>query len=270
MILGISGKKQAGKTTIANIIHGEVLAHNKMVNDYNISEQGKLVIKTTNSKNQEGWGEFDIERKDEEFVEYAHYNMWPHVKLYNFADPVKDMCINLFGFTYEQAYGTDEQKNQVQNHLLWENMPGVVTWHRRWAKNFEDKYGNLAWDWGLVEHEPGPMTAREFMQFFGTNVMRKIHTNVWANACINKITKEGSDLAVVADVRFPNEVEAINKAGGKVLRLERDIHNDTHDSETALDVGNYNHANFWHVLDNKDMTIGDTIVEIKNLLEQIK
>jgi len=113
------------------------------------------------------------------------------------------------------------------------------------------------------------MTAREFMQFFGTDIMRKIYPNVWANACTNKILREGSDLAIIADVRFPNEIEAINKVGGKVLRLERDVHDDNHDSETALDVGNYNHSNFWHVLDNREMTIGETITEVKSLLEQI-
>jgi hypothetical protein len=121
-----------------------------------------------------------------------------------------------------------------------------------------------SWNW-----REGEMTAREFMQFFGTDIMRKIHKDVWANACINKITKEGSDLAIIADVRFPNEVEAVNKAGGKVLRLERNVHEDDHDSETALDVDNYDHSNFWHVLDNREMTIQDTITEVKSLLEQI-
>ena len=254
MIIGISGKKQAGKTTVANIIHGEVLKNKELIIDYNINDKGKLVINTTNSLGKQGWGEFDIERKDEQFIEYAHYNMWPFVKLHNFADSLKDMCINLFGFTYEQAYGTNDQKNQLQEHLLWENMPGVTS--------------DFASD-GMVFHEAGPMTAREFMQFFGTDIMRKIHNNVWANACINKITKEGSDLAIIADVRFPNEVEAINKAGGKVLRLERNVHEDDHHSETALDVDNYAHSNFWHVLDNREMTIQDTITEVKSLLEQI-
>tara|TARA_B100001059_G_C17835119_1_gene587525 strand:- start:854 stop:1639 length:786 start_codon:yes stop_codon:yes gene_type:complete len=261
MILGISGKKQAGKTTVANIIHGQVLLNKGLVKEYNLNQNGKLIIKTENSQGKEGWGEFDTERKDEEFMEYAHYNMWPYVKLYNFADPVKDMCINLFGFTYEQAYGTDDQKNQTLSDIRWEDMPRFQNMKLMKKMPVDAK---KSWNW-----REGEMTAREFMQFFGTDIMRKIHPNVWTNACLNKITKEGSDLAVVADVRFPNEVEAINKAGGKVLRLERDVHNDNHESETALSVDNYDHSNFWRVLDNKKMTIDDTIKEVKSLMEEI-
>jgi hypothetical protein len=261
MILAISGKKQAGKTTVANIIHGAVLKKNGMIVDYRVNEKGKLLVKTTNSQGDVGWGEFDIERKDEQFVEYAHYNMWPHVKLYNFADPVKDMCINLFGFTYEQAYGTDEQKNQTLPDIRWEDMPRFQNMKLMKKMPIDAK---KSWKW-----REGEMTAREFMQFFGTDIMRKIHPNVWANACINKITKEGSELAIVADTRFPNEVEAINKAGGKVLRLERDIHDDNHDSETALDASNYDHSNFWQVLDNRKMNIQETITKVESLLGEI-
>ena len=261
MILAISGKKQAGKTTVANIIHGAVLKKNGMIADYRVNEKGKLLVKTTNSQGDVGWGELDIERKDEQFVEYAHYNMWPHVKLYNFADPVKDMCINLFGFTYEQAYGTDEQKNQTLPDIRWEDMPRFQNMKLMKKMPVDAK---KSWKW-----REGEMTAREFMQFFGTDIMRKIHPNVWANACVNKITKEGSDLAIVADTRFPNEVEAINKAGGKVLRLERDIHDDNHDSETALDASNYDHSNFWQVLDNRKMNIQETITKVESLLGEI-
>ena len=261
MILGISGKKQAGKTTVANMIHGEILLKNNLIKDYMITENGKLTVNTVNAEGKSGWGEFDVERKDEQFIEYAHYNMWPYVKLYNFADSLKDMCINLFGLTYEQVYGTDEQKNQNLNHIRWEDMPRFQNMKLMKKMPIDAK---KSWNW-----REGEMTAREFMQFFGTDIMRKIHQDVWANACINKITKEGSKLSVVADVRFPNEVEAINKAGGKVLRLERDIHEDNHDSETALDVGNYDHANFWGIVYNQEMTIGDTILEVKKLLEQI-
>jgi len=247
-ILGIAGTKQAGKTTVANILHGEVLKQKGFILDYTINDDGKLVIKTTNKDSVEGWGEFDIERKDEEFFEYAHYNMWPFVKLYNFADPLKDMCINLFNIPYENLYGTDEQKNKKQPHLQWGNMPthNVLSFVSR-----------------------GTMTAREFMQYLGTEIMRKMHQDVWANACVNKMKKENSELAIVADVRFPNEVEVIKKAGGKVLRLERNPFDDDHDSEKALDSDNYDHANFWHVLDNSEKNIEETRKEIVTLLGEL-
>ena len=52
-----------------------------------------------------------------------------------------------------------------------------------------------SFDW-----KEGPMTAREFMQFFGTDVCRKMFEPVWAKACINKIKREQSELAIIADV----------------------------------------------------------------------
>jgi hypothetical protein len=155
MILGISGKKQAGKTTVANIIHGEVLKNKELIIDYNISDEGKLIINTTNSLGKQGWGEFDIERKDEEFIQYAHYNMWPFVKAYNFADSLKDMCTNLFGFTYEQAYGTNDQKNQVLDHIRWEDMPRFQNMKLMKKMPIDAR---KSWDW-----REGEMTAREFM-----------------------------------------------------------------------------------------------------------
>ena len=255
-ILGIAGRKQAGKTTVANILHGEILKQKQFILDYTINSNGKLVIQTTNKDDVEGWGEFDIERKDEAFFEYAHYNMWPFIKLYNFADPLKDMCINLFNIPYENLYGTDEQKNQKIEHLQWANMPGVGLF-------------NMTKMAGYQEVKEGEMTSREFMQYLGTEVMRKMHQDVWANACVNKMKKENSELAIVADVRFPNEVEVIKKAGGKVLRLERNPFNDDHDSEKALDADNYDHDNFWHVLDNSDNKIEETQKEIVKLLGEL-
>ena len=255
MILGISGKKQAGKTTAANIIYGEHLYKNQLVKDYSINKGGKLSVETSDG---DGWGFFDIERKDQEFAEYAHYNIWPWVKLYNFGDELKRICVELFDIPFGCVYGTDEQKNQLQEHLLWENMPGIYT----------------GWDQGLHNyvkyHEPGPMTAREFMQFFGTDVMRKMYEPIWVNACIKKIQQEQSELAIIADVRFPNEVEAINKAGGKVLRLKRDAHGDSHGSETALDPENFDQSKFWRFIDNQETTISDVAQSIKKILKEIK
>jgi len=242
MILGMSGKKQAGKTTVANIIHGEHLYNNNLVKDYSINKQGKLSVEVSDNS---GWGIFDIERKDEEFAEYAHYNLWPWVKLYNFADNLKSLCVELFEIPYECVYGTDEQKNQIQEHLLWENLPGFPL-------------------------SKGPMTARKFMQYFGSEICRKFYEPVWVNSCIRKIQQEGTELAIIADVRYPNEVDAINKAGGKVVRLERDIYDDQHASETALDPDNFDQSKFWRTINNQDVAIKDLAQSVKKILKEIK
>ena len=120
-ILGISGRKQAGKNTTANILHGVVLKRLNNIEDWNIGGSGELLVQT-----EGGWGEFDVTRQDRAFSEYAEYNMWPFVKLYSFADELKRICIELFNIPYECVFGTDEQKNQPQEHLLWENMPKAI------------------------------------------------------------------------------------------------------------------------------------------------
>jgi hypothetical protein len=143
-------------------------------------------------------------------------------KIYNFADPLKqDICINILGMTYDQCYGSDEQKNELVD-CWWDNKQ---------------------------------LTAREVMQFVGTDIFRKMQNNVWADATINKIQIEKPKLAIIADCRFPNEVTAIKKAGGIVIKLMRNPFHSDHSSETALDSDNYDYSNFDLVVHNDILTI---------------
>ena len=59
-IIGISGRKQSGKNTIANYLTGYILKQKGMIYDYDISNEGSLEIKTTDSGNNAGWGVFDV------------------------------------------------------------------------------------------------------------------------------------------------------------------------------------------------------------------
>lgn len=207
-----------------------------------MDEDGNLIVNATqvNEKGEEvdGMGFLDIERKDPEFIEYASRTVWPYVKSFSFADPLKVIAIELFGLTMEQCYGTDENKNTPIN-IKWENMPSS-----------EDKTGF--------------MTAREFLQSFGTDVCRKIKDNIWVESCISRMLTSGTELAIVPDIRFPNEVEAIQKAGGKVIRLTRSPHEDSHPSETSLD----NYEEFDHVIDNQNMNIDETNMELMKRLRE--
>lgn len=160
-----------------------------------------------------------------EFVQkYANASIEPYnsAKIYNFADPLKqDICINILGLTYSQCYGTDEQKNELVD-CYWDNKQ---------------------------------LTAREVMQMVGTDMFRRMQQNVWSEATIRKIQKENTSMAIIADCRFPNEVEAVKNVGGIVIKLMRNPYNSDHSSEIALDPDRYD-ANFFDlVIDNHNMTI---------------
>jgi glutaminase len=92
--------------------------------------------------------------------------------------------------------------------------------------------------------------------------------NIWAEATINKIKTENPKLAIIADCRFPNEVEAVKKAGGIVIKLMLNPHNSDHDSETALDQTNYNHKNFDLVVYNHNLSVSDKNYAILTFLKK--
>ena len=242
MIIGLAGLKQSGKSTTCNILHGIVLKERGMISDYSIGDEGQLLIKTPDINE---WSVFDVNRKDEEFVAFAEKEMWPYVKSYSFADPLKTIATELFNIPHKNVYGTNKDKNQKIKHLLWENMPGVMA-------PIKDK---------------GPMTAREFLQFFGTDVMRKIWEPVWCSGTINKIVKEDSKLAIIADVRFPNEVQSIKDNNGYVYWMKRAVFEDTHASEVTLLPENYDHDNFDGTLINEGK--GKTLNALRKSVEKL-
>lgn len=86
----------------------------------------------------------------------------------------------------------------------------------------------------------GDKSARYAMQTLGTEWGRDlISPNIWVNACLARCQRE--ELAVVTDVRFPNEVEALRGIGATIIRITRGA--DTplgathlHVSETDVDT----------------------------------
>lgn len=222
-IIGISGRKQSGKSTAANFINGHVLKSRSMIDDFIIQNDGKLKIKTTNQNGEKNWGIFDVTRKDDTYIEYAERELWPYIKIYHFADYLKSICVNLFDLKPEQVYGTDNQKNTLT---------------------------------------PYGMTAREFLQYFGTDVMRKIKDTIWVDHTIKTILREQPEIAIIPDVRFPNEVHAIKNSGGLVVRLNRNVFNSDHHCESALDYNSFDWNMFDLIIDNKDLSIDQLCEEL--------
>lgn len=135
------------------------------------------------------------------------------------ADPIKEFAISILGIPYEQAYGSDDDKNTMTD-FSWDKMP-------------------------FPHKKTGRMTVREVIQTFGTELGRDIWgEQMWINAMHQRINlfwestgESPVDVvyAIVTDLRFDNEVEAVRKWGGKIWAVKGPQRikngNDSHVSE---------------------------------------
>ena len=236
LILGVSGKKQSGKSTTGNFIYSLYMLSASISEEVYINGYGQIVVSDLLGDRNYA-GVFDPTNKDEkDYVKSKVFGkLDPIVRIYNFADPLKQLCVDILGLERHQCYGTDEEKNEKVD-CFW-----------------NDKQ----------------CTGREVMQIVGTDWFRTMQPNVWAGASIRRIQKDKPNLAIITDCRFPNEVQAIKNAGGKVLRLSRNPHNSDHISETILDENNYNWNNFDYVIDNSSMDLIEQLIKTKEELKDI-
>jgi hypothetical protein len=266
-IICLAGAKESGKTTSANFLHGHLLKLNEVIKEYEITKAGELKVNTHYIKDgevKEDMGVLDLSRKDDLFVQYADQRIWPYVKMYNFADALKELCITMFDISHEQAYGS--YKNSLTK-LKWENMPGVVTPEK--AKSLFSNGGGgydeqHLLEHGIMLHKPGFMTAREVLQFVGTDIFRRMYEPVWVRLLMNKIKLDSPLVAVIADCRFDNEAKAVKDEGGIIVRLTRRPTRDNHASEDGFKE----FTSFDLVLDNEVLDIKDANQQLLDFLIQ--
>ena len=203
-ILGFAGKKQSGKNTCCNFLQMLKFHEYGVCKNASLNEQGQILVSDLFGETVSGSDWIPL---TEEYVDISQLLESFHpCKIYAFADVLKEFAVDVLGLEYNQVYGTNEEKNSP-THLLWDNMP--------------------------TGNNKGPMTGREVLQYFGSDICRKMYEDIWFDACIRRIRKDNPELALISDVRFPNEITGVQKEGGIVFGLPRDIVNgkDTHSSE---------------------------------------
>ena len=242
-ILAFSGRKQSGKNTCCNLIVGWEMLSLGLTQNIKIRDGLLWVSDILGDQQNEGF--FDITRNNTAINRFKDTHLNQFIKLYSFADLLKkNVCMDVLGLTREQCYGTDEEKN-TETNIVWGDLEGVNNKHIKSQK----------------------VTAREVMQYVGTDFFRKIYPNVWVDATIRKIREDGAYLALICDCRFPNEVKGVQDANGKVIRLTRNCNDkDSHASETALDKENYDWDNFDSIIDNETMDVGEQNKELYDIL----
>lgn len=209
-----------------------------------------------------------------EYLLYGQLSAGYERCLYSFAGKLKQLCIELGFCTYEQCYGTNDQKNSC-TQVKWEDLPHYQLIKNE-VKEFNWKSGYYTYDerneqcltdegWKKVKKAPtGLMTARQVLQEVGTGIFRRMKPMVWIDYLIKSIQESGHSYAFITDARFPDECDAVKEAGGKVIRLLRNPYpDDNHASETALD----DYRRFDAVIDNRYMTENERNNELARLVQ---
>jgi len=124
---------------------------------------------------------------------------------------------------------------------------------KRYCKEYHDE---LVPQWQLHNQTKQLPTAKDdpiygytaILQWFGTEVMRKKNPDHWVHVLNDKIEFDNPEIAIVTDVRFPNEAAWVKNHDGflvEVIRLNEDgtryydpNRDKNHISETALDEYN--------------------------------
>jgi hypothetical protein len=124
---------------------------------------------------------------------------------------------------------------------------------------------------------PCGKTLREILQLVGTDWFRQLWSDVWVNAWKAEVSRSSAEAILVPDVRFPNELAAIQDMNGHVIRLTRAPYIDAHVSETSLDVAEYDTAHgifdgptrlFDAIVDNRSMSIEQQNAAVLGLVRQ--
>lgn len=94
----------------------------------------------------------------------------------------------------------------------------------------------LGWDQAKDIHGH----VREFLQNLGAGARKVFGDDFWIRQVLDEV---GDDLVVIPDVRYLNEAETIEAAGGVLIRIERPgFRGQGHRSETDLDDYDWPHT----------------------------
>lgn len=286
-IIGISGKKQSGKDTVGSIIQYLIWKHKVETMEIGLSTVSLEDFFKMNQDSKRILSGWEIKK---------------------FADKLKDIVCILIGCTREQL--EDEGfKNTILREEWWYYKILTVGEETKYILYpYLENIHNCQWHPSTLIK----LTPRKLLQLLGTECGRQIiHPNIWVNALmvdykpinqsapgrftvnyppeVDFIHNQDYDGDIkryliypnwiITDVRFPNEVEAIKRKGGIIIRVNRfswvkeqekqilkEVWNykvEEHESEVALD----NYKDFHYVIENKG-TIEELVEKISNILKK--
>lgn len=128
-------------------------------------------------------------------------------------DTAADYLVNFYGFKRDSF--ASSLKDAVAHVFGWnrELLEGRTKSAREWREQIDT--------WWAQKLDMPNLTPRLVLQLWGTEVCRRgFHDNIWITSLENRL-RNSKDSVVITDCRFPNEINAIKNAGGKVMRIVR-------------------------------------------------
>lgn len=241
-LIGICGKKQTGKDTVAKMIAYII---RKGVTQASYNEWAKL---------------FDNEETKD-------------ICIFHFADKVKDICSDLFGIDRDKF---DIEKYKDEMYFDFDRKEFVNPYDIN--NNSKYKYKQIISIDDLKKEDINSyirknnnkilFTLRTLMQYVGTEIGRnKLFDKVWISYCLNKAEdyRNTYGFAIVADVRFENEAKAIQENyRGFVIKLTRNNNmNDSHISENGVNIDTD------YVIDNTGITKFTLFYKVREIVKDV-
>jgi len=127
-------------------------------------------------------------------------------------DTTADYLMNVHGFRRDSFAAT--LKDAVAAVFGWDRdmLEGRSRHSREWREQRDPWWS---------ERLGRDITPRLMLQLWGTEVCRQgFHDDVWIASLENRLRSTPDDV-VISDCRFPNEIEAIRRQGGLVIRVMR-------------------------------------------------
>lgn len=180
-----------------------------------------------------------------------------NIRIYSFANKLKDQVRDLFRVNWFQCYGDDDDKNTL-TQIKWNDIFPILPKHEKtywWniiLKRINDKQVTVY------------LTARELLQCWGA-ICRQLNPHCWIDACYKEIMDDVCEFAIIDDCRYDNEAQFLTEKKATIIHLKRNKFNCTHSSETGL-------KNFTptFVIDNNDMTEYTKNQELTKILQELK
>ena len=144
-------------------------------------------------------------------------------------DTVADYLTNFHEFRRESF--ANSLKDAVAQVFGWDRtmLEGRTKQAREWREQVDP--------WWSDRLKMPELTPRWVLQHWGTEVCRHgFHDDIWIASLENKLRNSEDDV-VISDCRFPNEIAAIRRANGLVVRVIRGPEPDWYDSALAFNHG---------------------------------